>query len=478
MIDYTGTYTDQYQLAMAQAYFVEGRKDEVAVFDYFFRKLPFDGGYAVFAGLKDLLDALENLRFDDKDIAFLRDQGMDAAFLDYLQDFKFTGTVSSTREGDVVFPILPVVTVEAPIIEAQIVETLLLNILNYPTLIATKASRMCLAAVGNDAQNISTLVDFGLRRSPGLGGYSASRACVIGGFDATSNVRAARDYGLTPSGTMAHSFIQSYDNELTAFRAFAAAHPDNTVLLVDTYDTLKSGVPNAVTVGKEMEERGQSLKGIRLDSGDLAWLSRQARKMLDNAGLQDVKIAASNQLDEHVIKSLREQGAPIDLYGVGTALVTGRPDGALDGVYKLAEAGGKPRIKLSETREKITLPSKKQVYRVFDSQNNFFGADVASLEDEDAAEISHMHHPSDPHKSLAIGGYKKEPLLNIVMKDGKRMIEPQKLTDIKDYSRKRLALLPAEYKRFDNPHIYKTGLSDQLKKHRDKLIADHKAEAT
>jgi len=230
-----------------------------------------------------------------------------------------------------------------------------------------------------------------------------------------------------------------------------------------------------ISVGREMKARSEKLKGVRLDSGDLAWLAQQARRMLDEAGLQDVKIAASNQLDEHVIKSLRDQGAPIDLYGVGTSLVTGQPDAALDGVYKLAFAGGKPRIKLSETQAKITLPFKKQVFRVLSDDGNFWGADVAALEDEE--DIGLMHHPSDPHKSLSVGGYKKEPLLQKVMEDGKRLNEPQSLTDLKEYSRKRLAQLPKEYKRFDNPPIYKVGLSDRLQRARDKLITKHQEEA-
>lgn len=466
MIDYSGSYTDQYQLAMAQAYFMAGQAETGAVFDYFFRRMPFGGGYAVFAGLADLLSALETLRFTDEDIAFLRGQGFSPAFIEYLKAFEFRGEVFAAREGEIVFHTEPVVRLSAGIIEAQIAESLLLNILNYQTLIATKASRMRLSA-GDDA----VLVDFGLRRAPGLGGYNASRAAIVGGFNASSNVRAGRDYGIALSGTMAHSYIQSHEDELAAFRAFAAAHPDNCVLLVDTYDTLRSGVPNAIRVGQEMRERGGELKAIRLDSGDLAWLARQARRMLDAAGLEDVKIAASNQLDEYVIKSLRDQGAPIDLYGVGTSLVTGAPDGALDGVYKLAFAGGKPRIKLSEAREKITLPYRKQVFRVLDEDGGFQGADVVTLDEEARADM--MHHPSDPHKSLAIAGTDQEPLLHAVMSGGRRPDDPPGLSDSKAYCRRRLSLLPPEYTRFHNPHVYKVGLSDRLKRARDTLIDSH-----
>jgi nicotinate phosphoribosyltransferase len=467
MINYTATYTDQYQLTMAQVYFQKGRKDEKAVFDYFFRKLPFSGGYAVFAGLEELLDILEGLHFEKNDLDFLLEKGFPAEFVNHLKDFRFKGTIYSPFEGDIVFPTRPVLQVEATIIEAQVIETLLLNILNFQTLIATKASRMRMVAGDH------MLIDFGLRRAQGPGGYSASRAAVIGGFDATSNVAAGRDYDIAISGTMAHSYIQSYDDELTAFRDFAKSHPDNSVLLVDTYDTLKSGLPNAITVGKEMEEAGHHrLKGIRLDSGDLAYVAKESRRMLDDAGLHYVKIAASNQLDEHVIKSLHEQKAPIEIFGVGTSLVTGDPDGALDGVYKLAYSGNKPRIKLSETIGKVTIPYKKQVYRMMDSKGTWIGADAIAMEDED--NFNRMLDVFDPLKSLPLEGLEKEPLLKKVMENGKRLTESRSIKDIAAYSRERLKKLPAEYKRFQNPHIYKIGITDKLKKERNNLIEKHR----
>ncbi|MDP2888392.1 MAG: nicotinate phosphoribosyltransferase [Bacteroidota bacterium] len=462
MINYTGTYTDQYELTMAQVYFQKGRENEKAVFDYFFRKLPFHSGYAVFAGLEDLLDALENLRFDDKDLRYLSEIGFPADFVEYLKDFQFKGDIFSSREGDLVFPNRPVLRVEANLIEAQLIETLLLNILNFQTLIATKASRMRMVA-GN-----RKLIDFGLRRAQGSGGYSASRATVIGGFDATSNVRASRDYDIPALGTMAHSFIQSYDDELSAFRDFAENRPDDCVLLVDTYNTLKSGIPNAIIVAKELEKRGYSLKAIRLDSGDLAYLAQQSRKMLDQAGLPNVKIAVSNQLDEYVIKSLLEQEAPIDIFGVGTSLVTGAPDAALDGVYKLVLLDGKPRIKLSENLGKVTLPNKKQVYRIFDSNGNWIGADAIALEDE--TDFSKITHPFDVLKSLSVKNCVKEPLLVKVMENGKRMEKPRTLEEIASFSSGRLKSLSPEFKRFNNPHIYKVGISDKLMKERDILI--------
>jgi nicotinate phosphoribosyltransferase len=466
MIDITGTYTDQYQLSMGQVYFLTGRREQQAVFDYFFRKNPFNSGYTVFAGLQDLLTALERLRFGVEDLEFLHTQGMHPDFLAYLKGFRFSGSIYSSREGDPVFPTRPVLRVEAPLIEAQIIETLLLNILNFQSLIATKASRI------RRVSGERVLIDFGLRRAQGLGGYHASRAAVIGGFDSTSNVRAARDFGLAASGTMAHSFIQSWPDELTAFRRFAEGRPDNCVLLVDTYNTLNSGVPNAIVVAKEMEKRGHRLKGIRLDSGDLAYLARKSRSMLDEAGLQYVKISASNQLDEYVIKSLLEQQAPIDVFGVGTSLVTGQPDAALDGVYKLAMVDDQPLIKLSENVSKITLPHKKQVWRVLDDHGRFLGADAVGLVPEE--DIQLMHHPFILHKSFSIGHYRKETLLLPVMLNGTFVNDPPALFEIAKYCRERLALLPAEYKRFENPHIYKVGISSRLLEQRDLLIARHK----
>ncbi len=463
MIQYTASYTDQYELTMAQAYFQKGKKDKTAIFDYFFRKLPFGGGYALFAGLEDLIDVLEHLRFDERDLIYLQNQGLNSDFIGYLENFRFSGNVYSCREGEVVFPICPIVVVEAPIIEAQIIETLLLNILNIQTLVATKASRMRHVA-GDRA-----LIDFGLRRAQGAGGYSASRAAFIGGFNSTSNVRAGRDYHIPVAGTMAHSFVQSYDNELDSFRDFAEVRSDDCVLLVDTYDTLKSGVPNAIITGKEMEARGQRLKGIRLDSGDLAWLSKKSRQMLDNAGLHYVKITASNKLDEIVIQSLIDQEAPIDAFGVGTRLVTGHPDAALDGVYKLAFANDRPRIKLSENILKINLPDKKQVYRILNNGLTFYGADVIALADEDAEKVGIMHHPSEA-KSLHIESYDKEPLLQKVIENGKRLQKPLALKEIADFSKYRLNKLPPEFKRFVNPHKYKAGLSDKLNHERDELI--------
>lgn len=466
MIDYTATYTDQYQLTMSQVYFLKGQKESTAVFDYFFRSLPFNSGYAIFAGLEDLLAILETLQFDQQDLVYLKEKGYHPEFLEYLRNFKFKGTIYSSREGDVIFPTRPVLQVEGNIIEAQLIETILLNTLNFQTLIATKASRM------KQAAGDSVLIDFGLRRAQGPGGYYASRAAVVGGFDATSNVRAGRDYNIPVAGTMAHSYIESYDDEYKAFSHFAEVHPNNCVLLVDTYDTLQSGVPNAIRMAKEMESKGDRLKGIRIDSGDLAYLTKASRKMLDDAGLGYVQIAVSNQLDEYIIKSLREQKAQIDVFGVGTSLVTGHPDAALDGVYKLSFANGRPTIKLSENVVKITLPHRKQVYRMINNNGQFAGSDVVTLQEEQ--NIDMMHHPLFPDKSLAIAHFEQEPLLEKVMDNGVRLTEKLTLSQIAHYSCERLKKLPEEYKRFNYPHIYKIGLSTKLINERDRLILKHK----
>lgn len=462
----TGTYTDLYQLSMAQVYFLKGKSEEEAVFDYFFRKIPFEGGFTVFAGLGDLLPMLRDLTFTKDDLDYLRGIGFDNRFLSYLEKFQFKATIFAMNEGEIVFPNEPIVQIHGRIIEAQLAETVLLNILNFESLIATKAARMRSVA-GN-----RILSDFGLRRAQGIGGYHATRAAIIGGFNSTSNVKAAREFSIPVVGTMAHSFIQSYDNELEAFRDFSEMRPENCVLLVDTYDTLRSGIPNAITVAKEMEQKSRRLAGIRLDSGDLAYLSKQARTMLDSANLQYVKITASNQLNEYVIRSLIDQQAPIDVFGVGTSLVTGPPDAALDGVYKLAYAYGKPRIKLSENLKKITLPGKKQVYRMINGAGSFFGADVITLQDE--REQAVMHHPFEVDKFLQLKDFKQEIMLRRVMENGKILRDLTDLDKISRYCQEQIGRLPEEYKRFDYPHIYKVGISGKMRDERNSLKSQYK----
>ena len=457
----SGTYTDLYQLTMSQVYYLTGRQRQRAVFDYFFRKLPYDGGYVIFAGLGSLVKMLEEFQFTADDLDYLKSIGLHAKFVDTLRDFRFKGNLFAAHEGEVVFPNEPILRVEGDVLEAQIVETLLLNIINFQSLIATKAARMHTVAAGR------VLCDFGLRRAQGLGGYHATRASIVGGFTATSNVKGAKDFGIPCVGTMAHAFIQGYEDELSAFRSFAEHRPENCVLLVDTYDTLKSGLPNAITVGKEMAQRGHKLQGIRLDSGDLAYLSTQSRKMLNDAGLDYVTITASNQLDEFVIKSLIDQQAPIDVFGVGTSLVTGPPDAALDGVYKLSELDGKPRIKLSENIRKTTLPGAKQVFRYFSEGDAFLGADAVAFEGETAP--GSMFHPYEPDKSMALAGHKHEALLHPIMRQGKTIDNSPSLKQVSQYSQERLKLLPKEYKRFNNPHIYKVGIGSKLMEERNRM---------
>ncbi len=450
---FSALYTDMYQLTMGQAYFTENRHMVTAGFDYFFRKLPFDGGYVVFAGLADLLAALQEFRFDSSDVDYLHKVGFNSDYLEYLRGFSFNGSVYGMTEGEIVFPVEPVLRVEGGLLETQLVETILLNLLNFQSLIATKANR-----VKHSAGN-RLLTDFGLRRAQGTGSIHAGRAAIIGGFDHTSNMYAARIHNIQPGGTMAHSYIESHNSELEAFRAYAKTFPDNCVLLVDTYNTLKSGLPNAVKVGKELAENGHKLAGVRLDSGDLAYLSKKARTMLDEAGLNCTKIIVSNQLDEYVVKSLLDQGAPIDVFGVGTAMITGRPDGAIDGVYKLSSANRQPRLKISENIQKTTFPGNKKVLRYFNDEKQFY-ADCIALEEETNPKI--MMHPYQKEKTLLLTGYHYENLFEEHMKDGKIVSKKPDLFEIREKVSERLKLLPDEHKRFDYPHIYKVGVSEKL----------------
>lgn len=456
----TGLYTDYYEFTMAQGYYLSGKASAPACFDYFFRSNPYSGGYVIFAGLDDLLTAVEHFTFDSGDVDFFASLGLNAEFLKFLRQFRFGGTITSVREGEVVFPLEPIVRVQGSIIEAQLIETILLNLLNFESLIATKASRL------RQAAGSKRIVDFGLRRAQGLGGVHATRAAVIGGVDATSNVSAAQAYGLEVSGTQAHSWIQCFGSELAAFRKFAEVFPDRSYLLVDTYDTLRSGVPNAITVAKELERSGKRLLGIRLDSGDLAYLSKHARAMLDRAGLPEVKIVASNQLDEYVIRSLLEQGAPIDAFGVGTRLVTGQESSSLDGVYKLSEFDGQPKLKFSENFTKITLPGVKTVQRYCDDDAMFY-ADGIGLVDEKS--ISLIHHPMFPEARSNIKNYPTEQLMQTVMERGRR-VGTASIEEAAAYARARLTKLYPEHKRFENPHVFKVGISDRLLKLRTQLV--------
>ncbi len=459
----TGIYTDYYELLMAQGYYLNGMSSKKGIFDYFFRKTPFGGGYVIFAGLNDFLDALEKFRFPDEAIRYLKELGFRKEFLEYLKSFRFTGNLFSVREGEIVFPNEPIVRVEASLTEAQLIETLLLNILNFQSLIATKASRIKLAAEGR------TVIDFGMRRAQGYAAIFASRAAIIGGFDSTSNVAAAKIYDLTATGTMAHSWVQSFSDELSAFRKFTEIYPDNAILLVDTFNTLKSGIPNAIKIAGELEEKGKKLFGIRLDSGDLAFLSKKAREMLDEAGLEYVKIAVSNQLDEYLIKSLIEQKAEIDAFGVGTNLVIGKPDAALDGVYKMAQLDEKPKMKISENPEKMTLPGVKNILRFFNGDRKFFG-DAIILEKENPPDV--FFHPLFPERKKIVKGLESQKLLKIVVKNGESISRKQSVKEIADYSAERLRLLDESHKRFQYPHLYKVGVSQELLNLRNDLKAE------
>ncbi len=454
-------YTDMYQLTMGQAYFLHQRHDSPACFDYFFRKTPYDGGYVIFTGLADLLEIIASISFDSSEIDYLHSQGFHPDYLSYLEGFTFKGSIFGMKEGEIIFPFEPVLRVEGGMLETQLIETLLLNLLNFQSLIATKASRI------RNSAGTRILSDFGLRRAQGMGGIQASRAAIIGGFDNTSNVFSARQNGIPPAGTMAHSFIESYDSELDAFRAYASVFPDKCILLVDTYNTLKSGLPNAIKVARELEEKGFKLKGIRLDSGDLAYLSKKARAMLDNEGFDYVQIVVSNQLDEFVVKSLLDQGAPIDIFGVGTSMITGRPDGAIDGVYKLSFSDGKARLKISENIQKTTLPGKKKVLRYLDEEGRFY-ADCIALYEEDSPEK--MFHPFQKEKSILLKGRPYEELFILHMQHGKITTAVNGPFALREQVSQRLGQLPEEHKRFDYPHIYKVGISQKLSKSRDSIV--------
>lgn len=455
----SGLYTDHYELTMAQGYFLGGKKDSRANFDYFFRKNPYDGGFVVFAGLDTMLETISHYHFGEEDCSYLKAMGFDSKFIEYLKDFRFSGNIYSPREGEIVFANEPLLRVEGNIIETQLVETLILNILNFQSLIATKAARMRLMAGDR------LLIDFGLRRAQGLGAVHASRAAIIGGFNGSSNAFSASRFGFESTGTMAHSWVQTFEKEIDAFREYARLYPDATILLVDTYDTLKHGVPNAIEVAKEMEKDGHRLTGIRLDSGDLAYMSKNARKMLDREGLDYVKIVVSNQLDEYLIKSLLDQDAPVDSFGVGTSLVTGMGEGALDGVYKLTHVDDRPSMKVSENIAKTTLPGLKKIYRYVNGQNLFY-ADGIELADEKIPKI--IHHPYQPDKSCSVDGYPCKEIIGKVMEGGK-VLAAGSLDEAAKYAMERLAQVPEETKRFDNPHIYKVGIGQKVMDLRNKL---------
>lgn len=447
-------YTDLYQLTMAQGYFLTNTHKERANFDYFFRTAPFNGAYVIFAGLADVVDALEHFSFSDEDLSFLRKQGFNADFLDYLSTFTFSGNLHACKEGEVVFALEPILRLEGNFVEAQLVESMLLNTLNFQSLIATKASRI--AHVCGDRP----FYEFGMRRAPGRGSLAAARASLIGGARGTSNVEAAKRDQIPLTGTMAHAWVQNFPDELSAFRAFAKHYPDRSVLLVDTYNTLDSGVPNAITIAKELRQSGHELQGIRLDSGDLAYLSKKAITMLDEAGFPDVQIVVTNQLDEHLIKSLLEQQAPIDAFGVGTRLVTGHDEAALDGVYKLSVSRGVPCLKISDNFTKVNFPGLKTLYRFVNPDTNTFHGDAFALAQDPVPTT--IYHPFFPEQRSKTTHLEAHQLLEPILIDGKRQGTLPTAAQAADYARTRLAMLPPEHKRFANPHTYKVGVSRAL----------------
>ncbi len=455
--------TDLYELTMLAGYHDKGMHEQPAAFDLYYREAPFRGGFAIFAGLQPALDYLAGLQFSDDDLAYLDTLGLfNTLFLDYLAGFRFRGRVTAPREGEVVFPGLPLLTVEGTLAEAQFVETALLNIVNFQTLVATKAARLQLAA--GDAE----VIEFGLRRAQGPdGGMSVARAAAVGGVRSTSNVLAGLRFGLPVKGTHAHSWVMAFDDELTAFRAYASSFPDHSVLLVDTYDTLKSGLPNALVVARELREQGHELWGIRLDSGDLAYLSREARAMLDKAGFPGVRIVASNELDEYVIQSIRNEGGCIDIYGVGTRLATcaGPGGGALGGVYKLVESDGRPRMKVTSDPAKSTLPGRKRWLRAIDDSGRFL-MDVLDLQDGEGEPFrpgQTAYDPADPRRRKTLpADCRLHDCRSVVMENGRALGETPGLSAMADYCVQRLQYLPQGSQRQINPHLYKVGISRRL----------------
>ncbi|USS87023.1 nicotinate phosphoribosyltransferase [Fructilactobacillus cliffordii] len=453
-------HTDDYEINMMATYFEKGMADRHAVFEVYFRKMPFGNGYAVFAGLDHLIDYLNNLRFTDADIDYLRAQSdYSEAFLDYLKHFQFHGTIRSAQEGDLVFNNEPIVQVEGTLPECQLIETALLNIVNYQTLIATKAARIRSVA-GDDP-----LLEFGSRRAQEVSAALwGTRAAYIGGFDATSNVLAGQQFGLPISGTHAHSLVESFGNDYDAFKAYAETHRD-CVFLVDTFDTLKSGVPAALKVAREMGDR-INFQGVRIDSGDMAYLSKKVRDLLDQGGFPDAKIYASNDLDENTISSLKMQHAKIDVWGVGTKVITAFDQPALGAVYKLVSVENDQgqmidTIKISNNAEKVSTPGKKQVWRITEQKDGKSEGDYVALAAEDPRDEAelYMFHPQYTYINKTITDFKAEPLLKDIFKDGQLVYEQPSLAEIKQHANQVKDMLWPEYKRMLNPQEYPVDLS-------------------
>lgn len=457
---------DYYEFTMSNGYFKNGFYKKNVYFDVFFRKVPDNGGFAIAAGLEQLIDYIKELHFEDEDIAYLRSKGIfDEGFLDYLKNFKFSGDIYAVPEGTPVFPNEPIVTIKAPAIEAQIVETFVLLSINHQTLIATKANRIVRAAQGR------TVLEFGSRRAQGASGaVLGARAAYIGGCKGTACALTDELYGVPAGGTMAHSWIQMFDSEYDAFRTYCELYPDNPTLLVDTYNTLKSGVPNAIKVFKEvLLPQGKTKCAIRLDSGDISYLSKKARKMLDEAGLTDCTITASNSLDENLIRDLMMQGAQVDTFGVGERLITSAKSPVFGGVYKLVaveDESGEivPKIKVSENTAKITNPHFKKLYRYYDKESGKAIADELCVWDE-TVDDSKPHTIFDPNatwKTKTLTDFTARELLVPIFKNGECVYDQPSIDEIADYCREQVDLLWDEVKRFENPHTYYVDLSEKL----------------
>ena len=469
--DSLALHTDAYELSMMQTYWKQGMGNRRAVFEAFFRKMPFNNGYAVYVGLDHIIRYIKNLHFTASDIDYLKSTGQfDNDFLEYLRDFRFTGSLRSFEEGDFVFNHEPILQVDAPMIEAQLVETAILNILNYQIMIATKASRIR-SVVGDQS-----VMEFGTRRAQELdASIWGTRAAYIGGFNATSNVRAGKLFGIPISGTHAHALVQAYMNDYDAFKAYAQTHHD-CVFLVDTFDTLKSGVPNAIKVAKEFGDK-INFQGVRIDSGDMAYLSKRVRTMLDEAGFPDAKIFASNGLDEKTIQNLKMQGAKIDVWGIGTKLITAYDQPTLGAVYKLVAFENEygemvDTIKISNNVGKMSTPGKKQAWRINDRLDGKSEGDYITLADEDPRKLSqiNMFNPQFPLQQKDVSDFTARPMLKDIWRDGEFVYTEPSLEEIRDHRIASLAALWDEYKRDLNPEVYPVDLSRRCYDNKMKLI--------
>ena len=458
--------TDLYELTMMQGYFKEKDANETVIFDAFYRSNPVGSGYSICAGLQQVIEYIENLHFEEDDIDYLRSTGLfEEDFLEYLKNFHFSGDIYAIPEGTVVFPREPLIKVIAPIMEAQLIETALLNIINHQSLIATKANRIVRAAQGRP------VMEFGARRAQGFdGAIYGARAAYIGGCCGTASTLCARKFDIPPMGTMAHSWVQLFDSELEAFRAYARAYPSQCTLLVDTYNVLKSGIPNAIRVfNEELLPRGYRPAGIRIDSGDITYLTRHARKMLDDAGYEDCSICVSNSLDEFTIRDILMEGACVDSFGVGERMITSSSEPVFGGVYKLAgiedEHGNiVPKIKISENTAKITTPCFKNLWRLYDKTSGKAIADVVTLFDEviDASKPYTIFDPVNTWKQKTVESFRAVPLREQIFKRGKNMTKPKPLQEIQAYCKKQVDTLWPEVLRFDHPHKYYVDLSQKL----------------